>query len=165
MLFTARLDGALDAWDLLTSWTTPASTCQVSYAVFQTLLLLSSPLLSWLVCLVFLYLHLNLSCFSLSSPEPVLLPLYFHLYLSCFPSIFTCTCLVSPLSSPTPVLFLLYLHLNLFSSTGICLAPPPTPPKSISLLVCLLVSPSHRPCSSTHLSVLILSFSPSASPF
>ncbi|XP_050721118.1 dynein axonemal intermediate chain 2-like [Eriocheir sinensis] len=29
VLFTARLDGALDAWDLLTSWTTPASTCQV----------------------------------------------------------------------------------------------------------------------------------------
>ncbi|XP_042235047.1 dynein axonemal intermediate chain 2-like [Homarus americanus] len=29
VLFTARLDGALDAWDFLTSWSKPASTCQV----------------------------------------------------------------------------------------------------------------------------------------
>lgn len=29
VLFTVRLDGSLDAWDFLTSWTKPASTCQV----------------------------------------------------------------------------------------------------------------------------------------
>ncbi|CAL4127875.1 unnamed protein product, partial [Meganyctiphanes norvegica] len=29
VLFTARLDGALDAWDLLTSWSKPAATAQV----------------------------------------------------------------------------------------------------------------------------------------
>ncbi|XP_071535895.1 dynein axonemal intermediate chain 2-like [Panulirus ornatus] len=37
VLFTVRLDGALDAWDFLTSWTKPASTCQVVDEGLETL--------------------------------------------------------------------------------------------------------------------------------
>lgn len=33
VMFTARLDGALDAWDLLTSWSKPAASVQVCQLV------------------------------------------------------------------------------------------------------------------------------------